>query len=330
MSKTWMIGASVAAVAAATIAATAVPAAAQGGHRSYHDGWARGSDWDNRAWGWGGGPGFSVGVTVGAPAYDSWRYDTYAADWSYPSGYDYYPAADYAYTYRAAPAYRYGGYADDYRYGEPGLVGARFGSNGDYAFAGSRAWDGRDYCWYDDGWRGAGWYRCGFQLRVGYGWGGPSGWHGWGGGRAVFREGVRERGEFREGVRGGREFREGVRERGEIRGGVRERSEIRGSTRVREGAEFRDNSRTRTSVRERGEVRGSASVRERGDVRASATTRERGSEMQGTTGMRMRGNEGNGRSEVRRNANSESRGNSTVGRGGGSRRGGADFDGGTR
>lgn len=40
-------------------------------------------------------------------------------------------------------------------------------------------WRGRRYCWYSHGWRGPGWYRCGFQRRRGLGWGGPSGWHGW-------------------------------------------------------------------------------------------------------------------------------------------------------
>jgi hypothetical protein len=40
-------------------------------------------------------------------------------------------------------------------------------------------WRGRRYCWYYTGWRGPGWYRCGFRWRRGLGWGGPSGWHGW-------------------------------------------------------------------------------------------------------------------------------------------------------
>jgi hypothetical protein len=38
---------------------------------------------------------------------------------------------------------------------------------------------GREYCWYEDGWNGPGWYRCGYYLRPGFGWGGPSGWHNW-------------------------------------------------------------------------------------------------------------------------------------------------------
>lgn len=38
---------------------------------------------------------------------------------------------------------------------------------------------GRRYCWYANGWRGPGWYRCGFAWRQGLGWGGPGGWLGW-------------------------------------------------------------------------------------------------------------------------------------------------------
>jgi hypothetical protein len=40
-------------------------------------------------------------------------------------------------------------------------------------------WGGYDYCWYPDGWRGPGWYWCGYAYRVGLGWGGPVGWNGW-------------------------------------------------------------------------------------------------------------------------------------------------------
>ena len=36
-----------------------------------------------------------------------------------------------------------------------------------------------NYCWYEDGWNGAGWYQCGYAGRKNYGWGGPYGWHGW-------------------------------------------------------------------------------------------------------------------------------------------------------
>jgi hypothetical protein len=40
---------------------------------------------------------------------------------------------------------------------------------------------GHQYCWYDAGWQGAGWYWCGYAERRGYGWGGGAGWHGHGG-----------------------------------------------------------------------------------------------------------------------------------------------------
>src|ERR1700755_2349332 len=41
---------------------------------------------------------------------------------------------------------------------------------------------GRNYCWYDGGWRGPGYYWCGYAWRRGLGWGGGAGWHGWHGG----------------------------------------------------------------------------------------------------------------------------------------------------
>ena len=43
-----------------------------------------------------------------------------------------------------------------------------------------RSYRGRRYCWYIEGWRGPGWYRCGYALRRGSGWGGGDGWQGWG------------------------------------------------------------------------------------------------------------------------------------------------------
>ncbi len=39
---------------------------------------------------------------------------------------------------------------------------------------------GRRYCFYPDGWRGPGYYWCGYAWRPGIGWGGPLGWRGWG------------------------------------------------------------------------------------------------------------------------------------------------------
>ena len=37
-------------------------------------------------------------------------------------------------------------------------------------------WNGREYCFYDDGWRGPGWYWCGYAWRRGMGWGGDRAW----------------------------------------------------------------------------------------------------------------------------------------------------------
>ena len=50
-------------------------------------------------------------------------------------------------------------------------------------------WNGYDYCWYDDGWNGPGWYRCGMDLQSGIGWGGGYGWHNWRGGHRGGRGG---------------------------------------------------------------------------------------------------------------------------------------------
>src|SRR5205809_771605 len=41
---------------------------------------------------------------------------------------------------------------------------------------------GRNYCFYDDGWNGPGWYWCGRYLVPGIGWGGGLGFRGWRGG----------------------------------------------------------------------------------------------------------------------------------------------------
>jgi hypothetical protein len=49
---------------------------------------------------------------------------------------------------------------------------------------------GHDYCWYDRGWRGPGFYWCGYAYRNGLGWGGPLGWRGWYSGPQYWRGGV--------------------------------------------------------------------------------------------------------------------------------------------
>ena len=102
---------------------------------------------------------------------------------------------------------------------------------------------GREYCWYPSGWHGAGWYWCGYRLRVGHGWGGPAGWHGW---NARERVGTFE-------------------ERGRIdrRGSAAIREDRRGSAAVREdrrgaaGLEQRSTStRTMSTQQQRGRMNG--------------------------------------------------------------------------
>ena len=38
---------------------------------------------------------------------------------------------------------------------------------------------GHNFCWYDGGWQGPGYYWCGYAWNHGAGWGGGEGWHGW-------------------------------------------------------------------------------------------------------------------------------------------------------
>src|SRR6202161_2945415 len=68
-------------------------------------------------------------------------------------------------------------------------------------------WGGYDYCWYDDGWQGPGWYVCDYGPWVsGYWWGGPSGWHDWRWSGPVLRGPYHvDRGD----LRGGRNFEPG-------------------------------------------------------------------------------------------------------------------------
>src|SRR5277367_513867 len=62
------------------------------------------------------------------------------------------------------------------------------------------SFDDQDYCWYDDGWNGPGWYWCGYESDQGAGWGGPYGWNGWGGGHRIRRHGPRGVGVWRPGI----------------------------------------------------------------------------------------------------------------------------------
>ena len=134
-------------LAALAVATATLPASAQGGHRSYHDGWAWSGDREGRDGGFGIGvmigpvavgvgdyaydePG--VGVSVGT-GYDDWRYRSYAAAPSYGCS--------------CANNYRSSAYAPRYR-------SSSYAWNGDY--------ESRDYGYargYDNGY-----------ASVGFGW----------------------------------------------------------------------------------------------------------------------------------------------------------------
>jgi hypothetical protein len=55
---------------------------------------------------------------------------------------------------------------------------------------------GRNFCFYASGWKGPGFYWCGYANRRGLGWGGAEGWNGWrrGGVGGGFHGGVVHRG----------------------------------------------------------------------------------------------------------------------------------------
>ena len=59
---------------------------------------------------------------------------------------------------------------------------------------------GHNFCWYDDGWQGPGWYWCNYAWNTGYGWGGGDGWQGWNRGRYHGRRSVPRPGEREHGV----------------------------------------------------------------------------------------------------------------------------------
>jgi hypothetical protein len=63
---------------------------------------------------------------------------------------------------------------------------------------------GRNFCWYDSGWQGPGFYWCGYAWRSGLGWGGARGWHGWHGGGGFHGGHGGFRGGFHGGFHGGR------------------------------------------------------------------------------------------------------------------------------
>jgi hypothetical protein len=148
--------------------------------------------------------------------------------------------------------------------------------------------EGRRYCFYFDGWHGAGWYRCGYAFRRGLGWGGVYGWHGWEYGPAArrfgHRDGVTIHG--RTTIRERDNVREGSRER-HLRGGNRERSSTHEGATIRGRAE-QDGTKARSGT----VGRGGANLR--GDTGASGSVRGRGAGGEVKGGAQMNGSSGGG------------------------------------
>jgi len=104
-------------------------------------------------------------------------------------------------------------------------------------------YEGNRFCFYNDGWNGPGWYRCGFSSRRGVGWGGVYGWQGWNYGPAARRFG-----------HGGSNTHEGRNWNGGARSGAT--VEGRGATVPRAGGGGRSN---RETTGRGGEFRGGTS-----------------------------------------------------------------------
>lgn len=118
--------------------------------------------------------------------------------------------------------------------------------------------EGRSYCFYFDGWHGAGWYRCGFAHRRNLGWGGEYGWQGWNYGPAEKRYG-----------HGGTTVRQGTT--------VREGTTVRSKSTVREKTEGPSKSvggattiRRSTTGQGGGEIKGGAAPTGAGKVQGGA------------------------------------------------------------
>jgi hypothetical protein len=127
-------------------------------------------------------------------------------------------------------------------------------------------YEGARYCFYFDGWHGAGWYRCGYRWRQGLGWGGAYGWHGW------RHSGWERRGHHRHGGDVNVRIRSGERD------GMTTRS--RTTTTIRSG----DNQMRSGNNRQ---MRSGANVRSRGEMRTT-TGQGRSGNMQGGGKVEMK------------------------------------------
>ena len=132
--------------------------------------------------------------------------------------------------------------------------------------------DGRRYCFYFDGWHGAGWYRCGFAFRRGLGWGGVYGWNSWNYGPYERRMGSRHHGD-RIGVDTGSR-----RINGHVNTRTRSTTGVETRTRSTTGVETRSRSTTGSGVENGARVRGGTTGNKpNADVQSEGAAKVQGS-----------------------------------------------------
>ncbi len=133
--------------------------------------------------------------------------------------------------------------------------------------------EGRSYCFYFDGWHGAGWYRCGFAHRRNLGWGGEYGWQGWNYGPAEKRYG-----------HGGTTIRQGTT--------VREGTTVRSKSTVREKTEGPNKSVGGATT-----IRRSTTGQGGGEIKGGAAAPTGGSKVQGGAQGGTKAHDGGGKAE---------------------------------
>jgi len=132
--------------------------------------------------------------------------------------------------------------------------------------------EGQRYCFYFNGWHGAGWYRCGFASRRGLGWGGVYGWNSWNYGPYERRMGSRHHGD-RIGVDTGSR-----RIDGQVNTRTRSTTGVETRTRSTTGVETRSRSTTGSGAENGARVRGGTTGSKPGaDVQSEGAAKVQGS-----------------------------------------------------
>jgi hypothetical protein len=135
---------------------------------------------------------------------------------------------------------------------------------------------GQRYCFAFDGWRGPGWYRCGFAHRRGLGWGGVYGWNRWHYAPYERRFGGRI------GVQTQTQSRTGVQSRTQTRTGVETRS--RTTVQQRSGSTIKERTTAKGGAIKQRQTTGDGGVQVRGGAKV-----EGGAQMKDGPDVKARG-----------------------------------------